>query len=58
MEGLGEPQGSEGDSGGMNLNLCGRLSFATAMCLDLGNGPAREGKVCCAAVFEGVLPVL
>ena len=45
---------SSGQDGGVDVDACGLTRFPVSMGLDLVNGPAAEGKMCCSAMFDSI----
>eukprot|EP00026_Physarum_polycephalum_P012766 Phypoly_transcript_13095.p1 GENE.Phypoly_transcript_13095~~Phypoly_transcript_13095.p1 ORF type:complete len:273 (-),score=46.66 Phypoly_transcript_13095:19-837(-) len=54
MERGGEPKGSEGESGGVDVYTRGCFGFPAAVGLDLGEGPSRKGKESGSTMLEGI----
>jgi hypothetical protein len=57
-EKLGELKSSQGEEWRVDIGTGSCGSLPVAMGLNLGKGPAREGKVCGTTMFEGIPGVL
>jgi hypothetical protein len=54
MERQGEPEGSDGVYGGVDVGAGGYFCFPSAVVFDLVDGPTREGKVGGTTVLEDI----